>query len=157
MPEAKTPGPDHPINIKAPGGRMRARFSGHVIADSADAVLVEEAGYHPVCYFPREDVDMAYFARTERRSHCPYKGEASYFTFRMEGEIVEDTAWSYEDPYPSMDVLRERIAFFPHPVEVYRVDEATSLSPSPDAAVRHTDAGDGTAQAARWTPNVDRR
>ena len=154
MTEAKTPGPEHPIRVQAAGGRTRARFEGHVIADSADALMLEEAGYRPVCYFPREDVDMAYFARTERRSHCPYKGDASYFTVRMEGVIAEDAAWSYESPYPSMDVLRERIAFFPHPVEVYSVDEG--LAPiSPDAVVRHTDAGDGSAQSGAWPPTVD--
>lgn len=154
MNQANTPGPEHAIQIEQPGGRMRARFEGHVIADSADAVLVKEAGYHAVCYFPREDVDMAYFARTERRSHCPYKGEASYFTLRMEGVIAEDTAWSYENPYASMDVLRKRVAFFPHPVEVYRVDEG-SAPVSPDLVVRHTDAGEGTAQSDRWAPTVD--
>ncbi len=126
MNEQKTAGPDHPIRMTSPPGRMRARFEGHVVADSGDALIVEEAGYRPVCYFPREDVDMAYFAPTERRSHCPYKGEATYFTLRMEGVIAEDAAWSYEAPYPSMDVLRERIAFFPHPVEVYPLDEAAA-------------------------------
>ena len=149
MDEMKVPGPDHPIRLEPAGGRMRARYQGHVIADSVDAILVTEAGYKPVCYFPRDDVDMAYFGRGVRVSHCPYKGHAAYFTIRMEGAIVEDVAWSYEAPYQPMDVLRERVAFYPHPIEVYRVDEET-VSPSPDAVVRHTDSGDGAAQAAKW-------
>lgn len=154
MEEMRLPGPDHPIELRAPGGRTRARFQGHVIADSAEAIMVEEAGYKAVCYFPRDDVDMAYFGRTARQTHCPYKGRASYFTLRMEGAIAEDAAWSYEDPYPAMDVLRDRIAFYPHPVEVYRVDEPRADF-SPDAAVLHTDAGEGTPQEEKWPSNVD--
>ena len=130
---------------------MRALFEGHVIADSADALLVEESGYRPVCYFPRDDVEMAYFGQTGRRSHCPYKGEAVYFTLRMDGAIAEDVAWSYEDPYPAMDVLRSRIAFFPHPVEVYAVDVGDAPV-STDAVVMHTDSGAGVPQAAAWPP-----
>ncbi|MEO7026666.1 MAG: DUF427 domain-containing protein [Caulobacteraceae bacterium] len=149
MDTIKTPGPDHPIDFAAAPARMRARFQGHVIADSADAILVTEEGYKPVCYFPREDVDMAFFGRTARDSHCPYKGHAAYFTLRMDGAIVEDAAWTYEEPYPAVDILRGRIAFFPHPVEVYEVAEE-SPTPSPDSVVQHTDAGDGASQAPKW-------
>ena len=154
MNEGKIPGPDHPIHLSAPEGRMRARFRGHVVADSSSAILVDEAGYRPVCYFPREDVDMAYFARTSRRSHCPYKGDACYFTLRMDGDIAEDAAWSYEEPYTAMDVLRGRIAFFPHPVEVYEAPDGETPV-SPDSVIRHTDAGDGSAQAGAWPPTAD--
>lgn len=149
----KTPGPDHPIDITAAPRRLRARYMGHVIADSDNVLMLDEAGYHPVAYFPREDVSMEYFSRSERRSFCPYKGHASYFTILMDGELAQDAAWSYEHPFPAMEVIAERIAFFPHPVEVYAVDEARP-GPSPDQVVLHTDAGDGISQDPHWPPTT---
>jgi len=145
----KVPGPDHPIHVAAARRRMRARYMGHVIADSDDVLMLDEAGYHPVAYFPRRDVSMEFFSRSERRSHCPYKGQASYFTILMDGELAEDAAWSYAEPYPAMAEIRERIAFFPRPIEVYELEEAGS-APTPDEVVLHTDAGDGISQAPRW-------
>ena len=153
MNSPRLPGPDHPIALTAPARRLRARYMGHVIADSADALMLEEAGYHAVAYFPREDVSMEFFSRSERRSHCPYKGDASYFSVLMDGELSEDAAWSYQDPYPAMEAIRGRIAFFPHPVEVYAIEEANPAV-STDEIVLHTDDGEGASQKAHWPPNT---
>ncbi|MBS0331625.1 MAG: DUF427 domain-containing protein, partial [Proteobacteria bacterium] len=60
----KTPGPDHPITITPATSRWRALFAGHVIADSNKALILKEANYPPVVYFPREDVEMGYMSRT---------------------------------------------------------------------------------------------
>lgn len=149
----KVPGPDHPISLAASRGRLRARYMGHVIADSDNALVLEEAGYHPVAYFPREDVSMEYFSHSDRRSHCPYKGHATYFSVLMDGELAQDAAWSYETPYPAMATIAGRIAFFPHPVEVYEVgEERTTVAP--DAVILHTDAGEGASQQEHWASNT---
>ena len=63
----KVPGPDHPITVTDAPERWRVRYANHVIADSADALLLKEADYPPVVYFPREDVSMEYLARTDHR------------------------------------------------------------------------------------------
>ena len=94
----KTPGPDHPITITPAGQRWRVQFQGHVIADSGDALILKEADYPPVVYFPREDVSMEYLTRTKHATHCPYKGEASYYTLMMDGRFVENGVWTYESP-----------------------------------------------------------
>ena len=112
-----TPGPDHPITIAPAGQRWRVLFQGHVIADSGDALVLKEANYAPVVYFPREDVDMAYMSRTDRSTHCPYKGDASYYTLLMDGRFAENAVWSYEDPYPAMEQIRGRLAFYPDKVD----------------------------------------
>ena len=156
MPQMKTPGPDHPITLDAAPGRLQALYSGHVIADSQDVILLREADYPPVAYFPRADVDTAYMARTAHSTHCPYKGQASYYTLSMDGRISENAVWSYEDPYPSMAAIRDRLAFYPNIVEVQTVDEIEkAAAPGIDETVRHTDAGDGASQAPHWPPNVD--
>jgi uncharacterized protein (DUF427 family) len=121
----KTPGPDHPISIERSPRRLRARIADHVIlADTEEALVLREADLPPVVYFPREAVEMGYAAKTRRTSHCPYKGEASYYTFHAEGQVLEDVAWSYEDPYPAMTAIKGYIAFYPNRgVEVYAVSE----------------------------------
>ena len=92
----KTPGPDHSITITPAPTRWRAKFAGHVIADSADALILQESTYPPVVYFPRADVSMDFMRRTDRSTHCPYKGDASYFTLLMDGKFAENAGWSYE-------------------------------------------------------------
>jgi uncharacterized protein (DUF427 family) len=142
------------LTIRPAANRWRVRFEGHVIADSADALILEEAGHGPVVYFPRDDVAMEYMSRTDRTSHCPYKGEASYYTLLMDGDFAENAVWSYEDPVPGAELIDGRLAFYPTQVEIYEVDEAR-VNPSArkvevDEVVRHTDAGDGHAQAGEW-------
>ena len=152
--EMKVPGPDHPITITASEERMRARFEGHVIADSARALTLKEAGYPPVTYFPREDVAMEYMAPTEKVTYCPYKGEAHYFTLMMDGRFAENAIWTYEEPYPAMEAIRERVAFYPNQVEVYAFGPAIDTDAVREA-IEHTDDGAGSSQRDHWDPNAD--
>ena len=122
----KTPGPDHPITLEPAGSRMRALIAGHVIADTKDALVLKEASLKPVVYFPKKDVEMGFSAKTEKSTTCPYKGEAAYYTFDIEGGILENVAWSYDEPYPAMQDLAGRIAFYTDQVEVYAVEEPVS-------------------------------
>jgi len=150
----KTPGPDHPITVDGNPRRVQVTYSGHVIADSSRALLLREAGYRPVLYFPRDDVAMEYFSRTDRVTHCPYKGHAHYYTIMMDGDFAENAVWSYEDPVPGAEMIAGRLAFYPNMVEIYPVAEA-DVNPrgrheDVDEVVRHTDAGDGASQAPHW-------
>ncbi len=165
----KIPGPDHPITITAADKRWRAQFQGHVIADSAEALVLQEASYPPVIYFPRADVSMSYVSRTERTTHCPYKGDASYYTVLMDGHFAENAVWSYEQPFPAMAGISGYIAFYPDKVEVFPMGEAPDTgapvgsgasSTDVDQIVQHTDSGSGASQREHWpanveTPNVD--
>jgi uncharacterized protein (DUF427 family) len=167
MPEMKLPGPDHPITIAANPKRIQVRYNGHVIVDTKAALTLQEANYPPVLYFPREDAFMEYMSRTEKHTHCPYKGEASYYTLLMDGRFAEDAVWSYEDPYPAMDLIRGRLAFYPDKVDIYEYgeaeepDAARAADPGDPAAVApiretilHTDDGAGASQKEHWPPNV---
>lgn len=120
----KIPGPDHPITLEPCRARVRATFDRHVIADTEDAVVLREAHYPPVYYFPMQDVEMSLLAKTSHQTHCPYKGDASYWSICMDGQVAENAVWAYEDPYPVVAVIRGRVAFYPSVVEVHAVDEA---------------------------------
>jgi len=75
----KLPGPDHPITIAANPKRVRVSAGGVVIADTSHALTLKEASYPAVQYVPRGDANMALLARSDRVTHCPYKGDANYF------------------------------------------------------------------------------
>jgi uncharacterized protein (DUF427 family) len=162
----KLPGPDHPITLTPARRRWRARYAGHVIADSDKAIVMQEADYPPVVYFPRADVAMEYLSRTARSSQCPYKGDASYYTITMDGQIAENAVWTYDLPYPAMEPIAERLAFYTSKIEVYEVDDA-AVNPqrkakdaeedyaiTVDDVVLHTDSGSGASQKEHWPANV---
>ena len=155
----KIPGPDHPITLTPARTRWRGEYEGHVIADSGDAVVLEESAYRPVVYFPREDVSMEFLARTDRASHCPYKGDAAYYSLAMDGHLAENAVWTYEEPFPAMEQIRGRLAFYPHLAKVYAV-EAAAVNPASvrsdiDEAILHTDSGSGRSQKEHWPPTQD--
>ena len=112
----KLPGPDHPITIARNNKRVRVSFAGRVVADTTRALTLSEASYKPVQYIPRADVDMRLLMRTDHRTHCPYKGDASYFTIEADGRSAENAVWSYEQPFPAMAEIREYLAFYPNRV-----------------------------------------
>ncbi|MCC7266617.1 MAG: DUF427 domain-containing protein [Caulobacteraceae bacterium] len=150
--------PNHPITIEPARQRWRVRYAGHVIADSADALVLREASYPPVVYFPRQDVSMEYMARTEHRTHCPYKGDASYYSLVMDGDLAENAIWTYETPIDDMALIRGRLAFYPNLVEIYEVDDA-EVNPHAsrsriDEVILHTDSGSGASQREHYKPNV---
>lgn len=113
-------------------GRVRALFEGHEIADTTDALIVHEGDYPPVVYFPREDVATMSMRSTDHVTHCPFKGDASYFTIYRDRQIVENAAWSYNDPIEGAELLRGRIAFYPEHVDIQMGDQGTNNAAAPD-------------------------
>jgi uncharacterized protein (DUF427 family) len=113
----KQPGPDHPITVTPNAKRVRVSFGGKVIADSTRALRLQEASYPPVYYIPREDADMSALARTAHHSHCPYKGDASYFTISADGRNADNAVWSYEQPFPAVAAIKEHLAFYPSRID----------------------------------------
>jgi len=113
----KEPGPDHPITIAPGGKRVRVRFAGAWVADTTEALILREASYPPVYYIPRRHADMRLFTRSAHVTHCPYKGDASYFTLVVDGRSAENAVWSYERPFPAMAQIKEYLAFYPNRVD----------------------------------------
>jgi uncharacterized protein (DUF427 family) len=114
----KLPGLDHPITITANPKRIRVTAGGVVIADSTRALTLKEASYPAVQYVPRGDTNMALLARTERTTHCPYKGDANYFSINANGKSIENSIWTYEAPFPAMAEIAGHLAFYPDKVTI---------------------------------------
>ena len=117
----KLPGPDHPITITQNPRRVRVTAGDVVIAESARALTLKEARYPAVQYVPREDANMALFERSDRVTHCPYKGDASYFSVKADGKTLDNAIWTYETPFPAMTEISGHLAFYPDKVKIEEV------------------------------------
>ena len=107
--------PDHRIEAKPAGRRVQVSYKGELIADSRDALVMHEGTYAPVYYLPRADVKMERLARTSHHTHCPFKGDASYYSI---ANGPENAVWSYEQPYDEMTLIKGLLAFYADKVEI---------------------------------------
>lgn len=113
----RIPGPGHPITIDRNPARVVVKLGGRVLADTRDALTLREASYPPVQYIPRRDVNMSLLQRTDHQSHCPYKGDASYFSIPSGGERSNNAVWTYENPHAAVAEIKNRLAFYPDRVD----------------------------------------
>ena len=121
MSTMKLPGPDHPIAITPGGDRVRVMLNGQVVADTKRALVLQETTYKPVFYIPREDAQLALLEKTAHSTHCPYKGDASYYTIKAGDRVAANAIWSYETPYPAMQEIAGHLAFYPDRVDAIEV------------------------------------
>lgn len=117
----KLPGPDHPITITQNPRRVRVTAGDIVIAETSKALTLKEAKYPAVQYVPREDTNMALLERTDRVTHCPYKGDASYYSIKADGKTLDNAIWTYETPFPAMTEISGHLAFYPDKVKIEEV------------------------------------
>ncbi|NML33531.1 DUF427 domain-containing protein [Paraburkholderia antibiotica] len=118
----KKPG-GHTIVIRANGHRVRVIHGGVTMADTQAALTLSETGLPDVVYFPREHVNMARLERSAHTSHCPFKGDASYFHLRTEAGLIENAVWSYEEPFEQVGQIRGYLAFYTSRVD--RIDQTS--------------------------------
>jgi uncharacterized protein (DUF427 family) len=104
------------IRFEKNSRRAWVEFNCEAVADSTRAVILHETRLAPALYFPRQDVRLELFEKTAHRTHCPFKGDASYWTLKVGGAVSENAAWSYDDPYDDASPIREYLAFYPNRV-----------------------------------------
>src|SRR6202453_2959553 len=119
--EIRIPGPDHPIAISPAGGKVRVTVAGKIVAESTRALRLEEKGYPPVYYLPRNDADMALLVRTTHYTYCPYKGDCTYYSIPIGGSKSEYAGWTYENPFDSVAGIKDYLAFYPSRVDAIEV------------------------------------
>jgi uncharacterized protein (DUF427 family) len=112
------PGPDHPITITPTAARVRVTVGGRTIADTTNALTLQEAAYPAVQYIPLADVDPAVLVPSDTQTYCPFKGDASYYSVRTDDGEITDVIWTYERPYPAVVEIKEHAAFYPDKAEI---------------------------------------
>ncbi|GAB3713070.1 DUF427 domain-containing protein [Amycolatopsis oliviviridis] len=119
MPDKKVlkPSASHPITVAPNKARVVVTVGGKVVADSANALTLQEANYPPAQYIPRADVDFDVLERTEHSTYCPFKGDASYYSIRTGDGVAENAVWTYEAPHDAVAEIKDHVAFYPSKVD----------------------------------------
>ena len=112
-----------PPRVERVPHRVRVDFAGIVLADSTRALRVCETSSPPGYYIPPQDVAMAHLEPSARRSFCEWKGEASYWSVRVGDRFAKDCGWSYPEPDPGFEEIRDYLAFYPRRMEACWVGE----------------------------------
>ena len=113
------PSARHPITVTETGRHVTVRVNGEVVADTDNALTLQESTYATVQYSPLADVNGDVLRHTDTATYCPYKGDASYYSVvTAAGVTVEDAIWTYEQPYEAVAPIAEHVAFYPDKAEV---------------------------------------
>src|ERR1700676_2996322 len=112
--EIRIPGPDHPITISPAVGKVRVTVAGRKVAESTRALRLEEKGYPPVYYLPRNDADMSLLVRTTHYTYCPYKGDCTYYSIPIGGAKSEYAVWHTKSRMRQWPALKSTWRFIPH-------------------------------------------
>lgn len=99
------------ITIRPAEGKWSVRAGGAVLGETTRALELDEEGYPPVIYFPRADLAMAFLEPSAKQSHCPWKGDASWFSIVTKSTTIPDAAWSYEAPKEDVAEIAGHVAF----------------------------------------------
>lgn len=110
--------PSHRIAVEPFDGAVTVVFSDAILASTDKALMLREADYPPVFYIPFKDVYFEFLKRSGTSTHCPFKGDASYWSVSAAGEAINDVMWAYERPYDEMLPIRDHGAFYPDKVRI---------------------------------------
>lgn len=113
------PTADYPITVTPTGRRVTVRIDGEVIAESTDALTLQESDHPAVQYIPLSDVRSDLLSRTDTTSYCPFKGDAAYYTVTTAaGRSVADAIWTYEEPFDAVAGIAGHVAFYPDKADI---------------------------------------
>ncbi len=103
---------DQDIKIESHEGLVKILFNGNEIARSDEGLDLREANYPPVIYIPLKDVNEAVLRPSDHSSHCPYKGDASYFDISLNDKTSKNAVWYYSSPCPLVAKIGGYVAFW---------------------------------------------
>jgi uncharacterized protein (DUF427 family) len=107
------------VDILPSSRHVRVEVDGVTVAETTKPTLLFETGLPVRYYLPKTHVRMDLLTPTETATHCPYKGQAEYWSLRTGDELVPDLAWSYPTPLPESQKIAGLICFYPDKVDLY--------------------------------------
>ena len=105
-------GPEHRLLMQQFPRRIRAVFAGQTVLDSTRAMLLHETGLLPQLYIPNDDIRPDLLRPTEHHTHCPFKGDASYWSIAVGDRVTQNAMWAYPEPVAEASWLRGYGAFY---------------------------------------------
>jgi uncharacterized protein (DUF427 family) len=105
------------VTIEDSPRRVRVMLGGEVVADSRRMKLLHEHDHLPIYYFPLADVRTDLFEPSDKKSHCPRKGDARYWTVRVGEHVAENAVWNYPEPIDSCPDISDHAAFYWHKMD----------------------------------------
>jgi uncharacterized protein (DUF427 family) len=102
--------------------RMRALVGDRVVLDSTRGRLLHESNHLPRLYVPLDDLDAESLQRSDHTSHCPFKGDATYWSIRVGDRVTENAVWAYEDPLPQAAWLKGFASLYPDAADAWFVE-----------------------------------
>jgi uncharacterized protein (DUF427 family) len=112
--------------------RIRAQFAGETVLDSRRAKLLHEHGRLPIYYFPRDEVREDLLEPTEHSTHCPFKGDASYWSVRVGERVSENAVWGYPSPIEGAPPLADYVAFYWNRMDAWFEEDEPAVVPARD-------------------------
>ena len=110
--------PGYSIGSEPCSDSARVTFGGVVVAESDECLVLHESDHQDQLYFPTESVDWEHFTETDRQTHCPFKGDASYWSLTVGAATEHDVAWTYADPFDEVAWIDGYVAFYTDRVSV---------------------------------------
>lgn len=132
------------LRFKPSAMRIRAEVDGIVVADSRRAIKLIERGHDDVYYFPKDDVRMDLLIPTDHTTHCPFKGNARYWSLQLEDRVIENAVWGYDEPYEEATEIGGYVAFYPDRIDTWWEDDHRL------SGVGSTDPGTEPNPLAEW-------
>ena len=117
-----------PPRVEPTSRHIKVVFDGEIIAETRRAIRVLETSHPPVYYIPLEDVHIDLLTQMQRQTVCEFKGVASYWTLQFGDQVIENVAWSYNNPLPAYEAIRGFLAFYPGKVDACYVDDELVLT-----------------------------
>jgi uncharacterized protein (DUF427 family) len=102
----------HAIEVTPVSDQVVVRVKDVVVATSSRPVVLTETGCPPRYYLPSADVKMDLLRSSTTTSHCPFKGDAVYWSVQTGDGVAEDVVWSYLEPFPRVEEIAGLLAFW---------------------------------------------
>lgn len=115
------------IAVSKPAARVVIVFRKRTIADTENALVLDEPGYPPVFYVPARDIDLSYLEPSTTVTFCPRKGRAAHHHLVVDGERSIDAAWAYAEPLSEVDAIVDHFAFYEDRVDEFSVNVTNIL------------------------------
>ena len=112
------PNPYHRVDCRPTNRRLHVVVAGMTVVDATDTMIVFETALAPLLYVEPSAVRTDLLRRSETSTYCNYKGYATYWSAEIGGSVVEDVAWSYDDPLPEPLPIKGYFSFDPPRADV---------------------------------------